>query len=175
MRTNEKLLIGSFILFALLIFPQIIFAVIPPKRISTTSISEPSFPAKKEKIVEINFTINQSNQIILSSLSVKTLPQAVINPSKSDFSLAITDSSGHALFRSNILAVFDPNTNLSPEYYAIPYPNGARYVNFYYQNSQIARYDIPQEFPVLYVVFGIIIVVVLIVIYLISRKYTIQV
>jgi hypothetical protein len=187
---TEKILFALLLIF-LTIFSQAVFSI-PPHPIRTTSITTPSSAGNAEKVIEVNFSINKDNQVILNSLSIKNLPQAVISPTSSDYYLEITDSDNHSLFKSNILVVFDPNTNISPEYYAIPYPNGAKYLNFYYQNSpmkinyqnsQLDHIEIPQESfisildsnIVFYVIGAIGIIIVLIAIYFISKKYTIKI
>lgn len=170
---KKKILIAIFVL-CLMIFAKENYAI-PPHPIITTSISEPTGIVNPQKVLEINFSINQSNQITLDSIAIKNLPEAVINPSNSDYYLQITDANNKVLYRSNILAVFDSTTNLSQQYYAIPYPSGAKYLYFFYQGQQIARYDVPQEFPWFYVIIGIVVVIALIAIYFISKKYTIQV
>lgn len=169
---RKIILLMTFVLF-LLEIAHSVFSI-PPLPIHTTSISPPpNNLGTPEKVLEINFTINSSHQITLNSISIKNLPQAIVSTFNSDYYLKITDSNGQVLFQSNILVVFNPNTNISPEYYAIPYPNGARYLHFYYQNQEIAKYDIAQEFPWLYVIIGIVVVAIVFVIYFISRKYTI--
>lgn len=171
MNHEKKLSVIAFALTTIILL-QFVIAV-PPHRIVTTSVTPPPVSATKEKILEINFTINQSNQVTLASLAIKNLPQAIVDTSTSDYYLEITDSNNKVLFHSNILVIFDPNTNLSQQYYAIPYPNGAKYLYFYYQNQQIAKYDVPQEFPWLYVAIGIVIAVVAIALYFVSKKYSI--
>jgi len=171
---KKKILFGIISLFLLAVFAQNVFSI-PPRPISTTSISEPPISGKSEKVLEIIFTINQSNLITLNSLSIKNLPQTIINPTGSDYYLTITDGSSKILFKSNILAVFNLQSNLSDQYYAIPYPNDAKYLYFYYQNAEIARYEVPQEFPILYIAIAIIAVVIVVAIYFVHKKYTIQV
>lgn len=168
----EKIFFIAIIIFSVAIFSQS-SSSLPPHPLPTTSISTPSQSGNSEKVIEINFSINKTNQITLNSLSIKNLPQAVVSTSQSDFYLTITNSNNQILFNSNILAVFDPQTHISNQYFAIPYPNDARYLYFYYQNQQIARYNVPQEFPWLYLMIGIIAAIILAAVYLISRKYTI--
>jgi len=186
---NKKKILFAVILISLAtIFSQTVFSI-PPHPIRTTSITTPPMSGNPEKIIEVNFSINKNNQVILHSISIKNLPQTIISPSESDYYLKITDSNGQVLFQSNILVVFDPNTNISPEYYAIPYPNGAKHLYFYfqnfpmkinYQNSQLDYIEVPQESFIsmllsnilFYVIIGIIIV--LLVIYFISKKYTMK-
>lgn len=167
-----------FVIFSVvfLIFTEIGFAALPiPHPLPTTSLPPlTTYYGQSEKVLEINFTINSNNQINLNSISTKNLPQAIVTTSNNDYYLEITDANNKILFQSNILVIFN-SQNISQQYYAIPYPNGATYLYFYYQNQQIAKYNIPQEFPWFYVIIGISIVIVLIVIYYITRNYTIQI
>lgn len=170
---NEKILISVIFVF-FLTFVQSVFSI-PPHPIKTTSITPPSSSGNSQKVLEINFSITKTNQITLQNIAIKNLPEVAINTANSDYYFEITDSNNKILFQSNILVIFDPNTNLSQQYYAIPYPSGAKYLYFFYQGNQIAKYDVPQEFPWFYVIIGIIIVIILIAVYFISRKYTIQI
>jgi hypothetical protein len=171
---REEILFTVVLIFAAVFFSKISSATIPPHPILTTSISPPPNSGTPEKILEIAFSINSTNQITLQSSEIKNLSPTIINPTSSDFYLEITDSNNQQLFKSNILVVYN-SQNISPEYYAIPYPNGAKYLYFFYQGNQIARYDVPQEFPWLYVIIGIIAAIVLIILYYISKNYTIQI
>lgn len=152
---------------------------IPPLPVHTTSISPPpNNLATPEKVLEINFTVNSTSGINLMSIGIKNLPQAVVSTNSNDYYLEITDSNNKVLFHSNILVILDPNTGLSPQYYAIPYPSGARFLNFYYKNAKIVQYDVPQELPTVYIILGIAAVVVLAVIifvvYYVRKNYTLQ-
>jgi len=174
---DKKIIFLASVIFSLIFFCNLASSL-PPHPIFTTSISPPPESGTPEKVIEIKFYVNQSNQITLQSLSIQNLALAVVDTTSGDYRLEITDANSQVLFRSNILVIFDPQTNLSNQYYAIPYASGAKYLNFYYKNANIAQYEIPQEFPFFYVMIGAIVAVIVValafVIYYMRKNYTIQ-
>ena len=153
------------------------FTANPPKLIKSPA-PLPTITGTFQKVLEINFTVNSSNEITLTGLDIKNLPEAVVGTGNSDFSLEITDASNNVLFHSNILVILDPSTGTSVQYFAIPYPSGARFLNFYYKGNKIAQYDVPQLFPMFYIIVGIVAAVILVaailIVYYIRKNHTVQ-
>lgn len=169
---KNRMILFSAILFFVILLPEAFS--LPPHPILTTSISLPPTSVPPKKVLEVSFSINKNHQLTLENISIQNKPEVIINTDISDYSMKITDANNNVLFSAKILTVFD-SSGVSRQYYAIPYPNGAKYLYFYYQNQQIAKYDMPQEFPWFYVMIGIIAAAIILIIYFISKKYTIQI
>lgn len=146
----------SFTVFLVLILVSLSsVAALPPHKVYGHNITTPvPIAGTPEKILEINFTINSNNQITLNPISIKNLPPAIVETSNNDYYLEISDSSNNVLFHSNILVTFDPTTNISSQYFAIPYIDGSKFVYIYYKGTVLLKSEIPGENPLQSISFG---------------------